>query len=118
MGPCFDILDRLRVDPGKRTVGELLQEREHALHEILRLRADIERLRTARTPKSPAGNSAPPTHPSGALIRLADVCALVGVSRSTIYQWVSEGRFPQPVHVGERAVRWRIDEIVGWREAL
>jgi prophage regulatory protein len=114
-----DILERLRLDPGKRTIGELSQDREHALHEIVKLRADIERLRTIRAPRSEtADNRVPPTHRAGALIRLSDVCELVGVSRSTIYQWASEGRFPQPVHVGERAVRWRIVEIERWREAL
>ena len=33
-----DIADRLRLDPGQRTLGQLLQDREAALHEILRLR--------------------------------------------------------------------------------
>ena len=114
-----DILERLRKDPGKCTVGELLQDRENALHEIVKLRADIERLRTIRTPRSaPVDNQLPPTHRAGALIRLTDVCELVGVCRSTIYRWMSEGAFPRPVHVSEKAVRWRIGDIDRWREAL
>lgn len=114
-----DILECLRIDPGKRTVGELLQDREHAIHEIVKLRADIERLRTMRAPRSaPADNQLPPTHRANALIRLSDVCSLVGVCRSTIYRWMSEGTFPGPIHVSEKAVRWRIDDIERWREAL
>ena len=44
-----DILDRLRLDPGPRTIGRLLQDREAARHEILRLRACIEQ-ESPRTP--------------------------------------------------------------------
>ena len=118
-----DTLDRLRIDPGRRTLGELLQDREAALHEITRLRSDIERLRTMRTAKS-AVSEKPSVHPqtnafrSGTLIRLGDVCELVGVCRSTVYRWMSEGTFPEPVRIGEKAVRWRIDDIERWREAL
>jgi hypothetical protein len=45
-----DILDRLRIDPGQRTLGQLLQDREAAAHEIGRLRSEIERL-GARAPE-------------------------------------------------------------------
>ncbi|MDZ7840407.1 MAG: hypothetical protein U5R46_06230 [Gammaproteobacteria bacterium] len=41
-----DILDRLRIDPGQRTLGQLLQDREAAAHEIRKLQAELERLRT------------------------------------------------------------------------
>ena len=35
-----DILELLRADPGRFTLGELLQQRDVALHEITRLRAN------------------------------------------------------------------------------
>jgi hypothetical protein len=38
-----DILQRLRIDPGQRTLGQLLQDREAAALEIERLRAEINR---------------------------------------------------------------------------
>ncbi len=118
-----DILDRLRVDPGQRTVGELLQDREAAAHEIRKLRADIERLRAMRTlgRSEKDDNEEQPTSPvmrARMLIRLAEACELIGVSRSTVYKWVAAGRFPAPVRVSERAIRWRVDEIEAWREAL
>ena len=28
------------------------------------------------------------------------------ISNSTLYKWISEGRFPAPVRIGPRAVRW------------
>jgi prophage regulatory protein len=36
---------------------------------------------------------------------------LVGISRSTIYRLISEGQFPDRVHYGPRAVRWREADI-------
>ena len=117
-----DILDRLRVDPGQRTFGQLLQEREAAACEIQKLRADVERLRAMRIPgrsdrkDETDAQMISPVRP-GMLIRLSDVCKLIGVSRSTIYKWVAQGTFPAPVRVSEHAVRWRIDEIQTWQEA-
>ena len=40
----LDMLDRLGLDPGTRTIGELMQEREWAAGEIRRLRRDVDRL--------------------------------------------------------------------------
>lgn len=119
-----DILDRLRIDPGQRTLGQLLQDREAAAYEIRKLQGELERLRAMRGRKQSDAEAAvkPVTtergFPAGALIRIADVCDLLSVSRTTIYGWVSEGNFPPPVRIGERAVRWRVDEIEAWRDAL
>jgi len=41
--------------------------------------------------------------------RLTELRELLGVSRSTIYNWIVEGRFPLSVHVSERTVRWRAE---------
>ena len=115
-----DILDRLMIDPGKRTLGELVQDREAALFEIRRLRGDIERLRGMRTlctGKTDNAEAGPAMRP-GMLIRLTEVVELLGVSRSTIYKWVDEGAFPPPVRVSERAVRWRTEDIEAWRGSL
>jgi predicted DNA-binding transcriptional regulator AlpA len=38
----------------------------------------------------------------------------VGLSRSTIYRWIAEGRFPKPVQLGGYAVAWAEDEIQNW----
>jgi prophage regulatory protein len=115
-----DILDRLTVDPGRRTLGELLQDREAALFEIRRLRADIERLRAMRIPRASKTDSAEaePAMQPGMLIRLTELCELLGVSRSTVYKWMAEGTFPPPVRVSERAVRWRTEDIQAWRGSL
>ena len=48
-----------------------------------------------------------------AILRLPDVKARTGLSRSTIYLRMSENRFPRPVSLGDRAVG---DRAVGWIE--
>jgi prophage regulatory protein len=46
-----------------------------------------------------------------AILRLPAVKARVGLSRSTIYQYISEGRFPAQIRLGTRAVGWPEREI-------
>jgi prophage regulatory protein len=48
------------------------------------------------------------------LIRLPSVLERVGVSRSTLWSWVREKRFPPPVRLGLRAVGWRESEVDAW----
>jgi prophage regulatory protein len=48
------------------------------------------------------------------LLRLPAVARVVGLSRTTIYKRIEEGRFPAPINLGERAVAWREDEIAAW----
>jgi prophage regulatory protein len=48
------------------------------------------------------------------LLRLPSVLERVGVSRSTLWSWVREKRFPPPVRLGLRAVAWRSTEVDAW----
>jgi prophage regulatory protein len=48
------------------------------------------------------------------ILRLPDVVDRVGFSRSTIYDFVSKGRFPAPVRIGVRAVGWLDTDINDW----
>jgi len=48
------------------------------------------------------------------ILRLPAVKARTGLSRSTIYLRVSEGRFPAPVSLGGRAVGWIEAEVSEW----
>jgi len=51
------------------------------------------------------------------MLRLPAVKARTGLSRSTIYLRISEGRFPKPISLGGRAVGWLEDEIDAWLSA-
>jgi prophage regulatory protein len=115
-----DMLDRLTLDPGTRTLGELLQEREWAAWEIRRLRTDVSRSRKheaaqIETEVAAHTKDLDPALNAQRLIRLADVSAMVGLCRSAIYKYVSEGRFPTPVKVGIRGVRWKLTEVLSWQ---
>jgi len=48
------------------------------------------------------------------LIRLKEVQHRVGLGRSTIYRWISEGHFPRPVQLGGHAVAWQESEVEEW----
>ena len=56
--------------------------------------------------------------PNDCLLRRQEVEARCGIARSTIYRLMSEDRFPQPLRIGARAVRWSESEIVGWLASL
>ncbi|MDE2761335.1 MAG: AlpA family transcriptional regulator [Gemmatimonadota bacterium] len=47
-------------------------------------------------------------------VRLHEVMARTGLSRSTIYVMMAEGRFPKPVPLGERSVGWIESELEEW----
>ncbi len=75
------------------------------------LRADAPALRRgadASPPLSPGGPCA------GRILRQPAVADRTGLSRSSIYQRVKEGRFPAPVTLGDRAVGWLESEIDAW----
>jgi prophage regulatory protein len=48
------------------------------------------------------------------LIRLSDVKHRTGLSRSTIYARIVDGKFPRSVPLGRRAVAWLDTEIDQW----
>ena len=45
------------------------------------------------------------------------VLEMTALSQGTLYHLMSEGRFPRPLKVGKRAVRWRAVEVEAWLEA-
>jgi prophage regulatory protein len=52
--------------------------------------------------------------PHQRILRLREVCALTGLRRSFIYQLQADGRFPQRIKLGARAVGWLEDEVQQW----
>jgi prophage regulatory protein len=53
-----------------------------------------------------------------AILRLPEVRACTGLSRTAIYRAIASGRFPRPVALGPRAVGWRESDIIEWIESL
>ncbi len=52
------------------------------------------------------------------LIRLNEVTSKTGLSRSRIYQYISEQKFPSNVSLGGRSVAWVESEIDRWIESV
>ncbi len=48
------------------------------------------------------------------IFRLQDVITATGLSRSTLYKYISEGTFPKPVSLGDRCVGWVESEVHDW----
>ena len=52
------------------------------------------------------------------ILRRKDIENQFGLSRSTIYAMIANGRFPKPVKLGHRAVGWRSDDLQTWFENM
>ena len=52
------------------------------------------------------------------IMRLNEVKAVTGLSKTTIYRFEKEGRFPSRVSLGERSVGWFEDDIEGFLMSL
>jgi prophage regulatory protein len=48
------------------------------------------------------------------ILRLRAVCAMCGLSRSTIYARMAEGTFPKTIKLGKKAVGWLQSDISAW----
>jgi prophage regulatory protein len=58
----------------------------------------------------------PPLSAHPVLLRLPQVKARTGLSRSEIYRRIAIGTFPAPIKIGERASAWSSTEIECWIE--
>ncbi len=52
------------------------------------------------------------------LYRKPFVLQITGLSHSTLYYLMKEGRFPSQVKIGQRAVAWRKSDIDNWLNSL
>ncbi|MBO6717894.1 MAG: AlpA family phage regulatory protein [Rhizobiaceae bacterium] len=48
------------------------------------------------------------------ILRLVPVLERTGLSRRTLYQEMSAGRFPRPVQLTARSVGWPEDDVEKW----
>ena len=49
-----------------------------------------------------------------AFYREADILALIGASKATLWRWRRDGSFPQPVELGPNTVAWRREDVEAW----
>jgi len=51
------------------------------------------------------------------ILRRAEVEEKTGLSRSTIYDQMGQGKFPKPIPLTEKSVGWLEAEIIEWQKA-
>lgn len=54
------------------------------------------------------------TYPPDTLLRLHQVCEIVGMKKSTLYKAIADGEFPPPKKIGKRAVGWSANVVFQW----
>ena len=55
--------------------------------------------------------------PAGRFLTIAEVMMQVPFSRTTIWRWAKEGKFPKSIPLGSRKSAWDENEIAAWKEA-
>jgi len=50
------------------------------------------------------------------LISPRQVIDRLDIPSSTLYRWISEGKFPRPIKVGPRKTLFRVSDIQSWLE--
>jgi len=53
---------------------------------------------------------------SAQIIRLKEVIMRTGISRSSVYAYMKDNRFPKSVKLGKHASGWVAEEIDNWIE--
>lgn len=48
------------------------------------------------------------------MLRLDEVVAMTGLSRSSLYAMAKRGDFPKQIQIGPRAVRWDSRAVESW----
>ena len=48
------------------------------------------------------------------LLKITEVCKLVGVSRGHVYVMMKDYGFPKPIELSERSRAWRLSDIEQW----
>jgi len=47
-------------------------------------------------------------------LTVKQISSRYSVSVPTVWRWTREGKFPQPVKLGENCTRWKLEDIEAW----
>ena len=56
-------------------------------------------------------------HPHPIYLKLPQVAAIFGISKTQIYEWIKTEGFPKPHKLAANTVRWIEDEVYTWSAA-
>lgn len=85
-----------------------------AIEVARRIRADLIACLSAELKESRRQSPESSHQPQQTFIRLRQLSARVGLSRSTIYKRMSEGTFPESCKLGPRTTAWLVEDIEAW----
>lgn len=51
-------------------------------------------------------------------LRITDVMKKTGIAKSTVWLWVSKGKFPKPIKLSPRITVWEEDKINKWMSTM
>ena len=71
-----------------------------------------------RTPTNQAAMLAKYAPNQRAFLRVKSVIQRTGLSRSSIYLMVKDGRFPAPLRISARMVAWREQDVLQWMDSV
>ena len=71
-------------------------------------------LATSSLDRLPRYGGAIPALGADSMLRIKTVIELSGLSRSSIYSYIKDGKFPPQCKIGERAIGWRASTIFEW----
>jgi len=55
--------------------------------------------------------------PSTGYLRQAQlVGSILPIGATTLWRWVKEGRFPQPIKLSDRVTVWRAEDVRAWMD--
>lgn len=49
--------------------------------------------------------------------RPADLYAMLGVTRITLWRWYNNGTFPKPMQLGPHSIGWMAKDVNAWLES-
>jgi len=50
------------------------------------------------------------------MLNVKEVAKMLGVSKSTVYNLINEGKLPRPIPITERLRRWKLSDILNYIE--
>ena len=62
------------------------------------------------TPRTPSPSGVVPDR----VIRMKEVCQIVGLSKSMVFELAAAGKFPERIRLTDRAVGWLHSDVIAW----
>ncbi|MDY0191808.1 MAG: AlpA family phage regulatory protein [Desulfuromonas sp.] len=58
------------------------------------------------------------TNQTARLLRVPQVLEIVPIGKSTLWSYVSQGKFPQPLRLSSRCTVWKESDVQAWLNSL